>query len=128
MEYVYTIRCPLTDFVVYVGKTKNLRHRFGCHKRASDKTSEVGRWCKAMLSIGLEPNFNIEREVEYVCQEEDLLIDFYRSIGMATFNRTTTYFGIKSRPYKRFFNQQNQLSMFSGKLPIGYYYSNFKLA
>lgn len=102
MEYLYIISCPITNFVIYVGKTNNPRFRWGCHKRADGK-HPIGLWCKAMISIGLHPIFKIHSEFEFLHNEEDLLIDHYRSLGMATFNRTTTWRGAKTRPYKRHF-------------------------
>ena len=122
-ECVYTISCPITGFVVYVDKTNNPRHRWSCHKNANG-SSPVGKWCKAMISIGFMPVFKIAVELDvYVHDEEDILIDHYRGLGMATFNRTITVFGQKTKPYKTFFGKRIYSSA-----PPNYYRDLFNLS
>lgn len=54
--YIYTISCPKTKKVAYVGMSNNPKFRFIQH---SDSESNIGKWIRAMNSIGLIPVLDI---------------------------------------------------------------------
>jgi|GEM_PF-7064325 len=119
-EYIYTVSCPLTGFVVYVGKSKNPNARLLQHCKSAK--SEVGKWINAIKYIQLEPVFNIiDSTYGNIFKMECYYIDYYRSKGMAIYNHTVTTWFDKTRPCKRYFNDYRYLNTYSGKLPISYY-------
>jgi hypothetical protein len=73
--YIYTINCPESGLVRYVGKTIDPKHRFRKHLTENNRTLK-SKWVKGLRSKGLKPTFEIidecldtdweEKEVSYI--------------------------------------------------------------
>ncbi len=91
-DYVYVIKCSMTGHVVYVGRTYQPYYRKQSHFCDSSK-SLVGRWYRAMKSIGHPPIFEVidttYGRADYMeCQ----YIMWYASFGQANFNIKHNFF------------------------------------
>jgi len=86
VDYIYAIKCPITNTVVYVGRSCGWEYRKKCHFNPNGKTL-VNRWYKAMCSIGHPPIFEvIDATYGDISILEQHYILYYRSIGQALFN------------------------------------------
>lgn len=97
MRYIYLIKDPTNDLVVYVGETSNVKERFISHKcgNASNFSKEKMEWTNNLKKLGLSPKFEIVKIVdtkEQALIEENNLIMDYINKGFKLFNiknRTT---------------------------------------
>lgn len=92
IAYIYTLSCPETLAVRYVGKTNDTRHRLAGHlspKNTSKKTWSA-RWIKGLLDRGLKPVLNIIEEVKFEewQEAERKWIKHYRDLGCKLCNLT----------------------------------------
>lgn len=69
MPYIYTINCPLTGQVKYVGKSNEPIKRFKSHlqsaKSGSHKNIQLYNWINHILEEGFNPVFNIIDQAEF---------------------------------------------------------------
>ena len=95
-EYVYYLRCPLTDQVKYVGKTKNPKTRYKQHINKLDKTSTPKRrWLILLFSKGLQPKMEIAVKVNGDArQQEQEHLDKHKATALNIHNPKK---GAKSR-------------------------------
>lgn len=71
---------------MYIGKSNNPRTRFGCHRRGDGYTL-IGKWCKAMHSIGLNPIYKvIDMSYGDIHKMEMDYIFHFKYLGQAFFN------------------------------------------
>ena len=81
--YLYTLRCPTTDEVKYVGKSVHpyVRLQSHLHERKSNKPK--CDWIDSLISQGLSPVMIIEKalSLEYWEDHEKRLIEKYRRSG-----------------------------------------------
>lgn len=97
MRYIYLIKDPISNKVVYVGETAKIKERFNTHKyghKVSDSKEKI-EWINNLKKLGLSPKFEIVKIVETKEQaliEENNLIMDYINKGFKLFNinnRTT---------------------------------------
>lgn len=87
MVYIYTINCPTTGLVRYVGKTKDTKNRFRKHLTQKNNTKKC-RWITGLKNKGLKPVFEIIDQ----CGESDWqqlergYIKLFKSIGANLLN------------------------------------------
>lgn len=67
-SYVYTLHCPISDEIKYVGKTSNPKNRRNCHNVVDPKqnTNKKNLWVKGIIELGHRPIF----EILEVCESE----------------------------------------------------------
>jgi hypothetical protein len=63
MIYIYTLSCPETKEIRYVGKTCNLKSRYSNHINKF-YNNHKSNWIKSLLSKGLKPIMEVIEEVE----------------------------------------------------------------
>lgn len=63
MIYIYAIICPITDNVVYIGKTSNIKSRFSAH--LNNKKTDVGNWIQELKNNNKLPVFKILKRCYY---------------------------------------------------------------
>src|SRR4051812_33629800 len=56
--HIYTISCPNTGDVVYVGKTIDVRHRFSSHLKSSKNTNSAV-WIRNVIKTGRKPVMDV---------------------------------------------------------------------
>jgi len=69
MISIYTISCPTTDNVVYVGQTKNLNERIGHHLTVFSGQPKCD-WVKQTIKEGLKPVFKV---IDYAKTKDEAL-------------------------------------------------------
>ena len=85
--YIYTLCCPLTGLVRYVGKTNSLRLRFFNHI-ADQKSTPKAKWIQSLIKNGLKP----QMEVIEICEcgnwkdSEHFWITYLRFMGLSLLN------------------------------------------
>ena len=60
--YIYTLSCPITFVVKYVGKTTNVRLRYNQHVSDKRQMSLVKSWIKSLKKTGLTPIMEVVDE------------------------------------------------------------------
>jgi hypothetical protein len=79
--YIYTLDCPETKQIKYVGKTINPEQRIAQHLRSKENTKKYA-WIKSLKNNGLKPDITIvdciESEWEFW---EDWYIQYYKFLG-----------------------------------------------
>ncbi len=93
-QYIYVLKHPISDEIVYVGKTKNVKRRSSDHfrlpKGADKYKTNLGRWRFELISGGLKPIL----EVIHECTKDDVdkyekeFIYKYKSLGLNLLNMT----------------------------------------
>lgn len=84
-KYIYTLKCPKTNKVRYVGMTKQPKRREYQHGSLvyyRDKTTHVANWCKGLFEEDLKPLFEIIDEVSesnWIAAEK-FYIDLYKNV------------------------------------------------
>jgi len=61
--FIYTLSCPISGEIKYIGKANNPKSRLNEHKRMRDKNISKNNWIKNLLDNGLSPILNILEEV-----------------------------------------------------------------
>lgn len=87
MVFIYTISCPVSGLVRYVGKTNNTKERFRKHLSENNQTKK-SRWIKGLKNKGLKPVFEIIDEcTECDWQEKERqYIKVFKSVGANLLN------------------------------------------
>ena len=92
IQYIYRLIDPITKCVVYIGKTKNLKKRFGDHKRLRKNKYETRLevWKNNLIKSGYFPIMEIITECnEFNANElERFYIKSYREMGINILNST----------------------------------------
>lgn len=85
--FIYTLICPETDIVRYIGKSNNPKRRYHAHMRI-DKTacSHKINWVQSLLKRGLKPKLEIIKKVpmDEWKEWERYYINIYRDKGKLT--------------------------------------------
>ena len=89
--YIYTLACPTTNNVVYVGETQHPLLRFNMHLGQQQTISVVRDWISYLKEIKLTPLMNVidtvqDTEADYW---ERFYIHLFRSWGFDLLNFTT---------------------------------------
>jgi hypothetical protein len=89
MVFIYSISCPITGFVKYIGKTKNPKERFRKHLSAKLKTAG-SKWIFSLKEKSLLPIFEIIDEVQIKDwqDKEQNYIRLFKSFGAPLLNHT----------------------------------------
>lgn len=89
LVFIYSISCPLTGAVKYIGKTVDPKTRFRKHRTAK-KQSATSKWIFSLKEKGLSPIFKIIDEVlnDKWEETERYYIKLYRSLGFTLLNHT----------------------------------------
>ncbi|WP_094570748.1 GIY-YIG nuclease family protein [Mucilaginibacter xinganensis] len=88
IKCIYSISCPISNEVVYVGATKDAKIRFYNHLKAYSDSS-LAKWVKCLRINGLVP---IIIPIEEITHTDDLKrserkwIKYYRSKNFILFN------------------------------------------
>lgn len=90
--YIYTLSCPITNEVRYVGRTiqKNPKWRYNQHiiqAKNNRKKDYCHCWIKSLLNIKKLPVFNIIEEATSV-DRESFWINYYSELGVKLTNIT----------------------------------------
>lgn len=92
LSYIYSLNCPITGEVKYIGKSKDPETRFKKHIRTSKKYPKTKKecWIKSLLNTNLIPILSIieKCDVELVNSREIAWIKYYRGIGLDIKNLT----------------------------------------
>jgi|ERR1700761_2794665 len=62
---VYSISCPVTNTVVYIGLSCNVFTRFKSHINAYDHKTPVGKWMNECKQTGIVPIFELLQELPF---------------------------------------------------------------
>lgn len=91
ITYIYTLTCPTTNKIRYVGKTINPKRRLQSHLWNNPKNKTyVYKWIQKLKKSGLKPNMNIIDEVKDNWKEREIYwIDFYKNQGCKLCNITS---------------------------------------
>lgn len=90
MYYIYTLECPVTAQVRYIGKTNNLSKRLSAHCKDKVK-SHKSSWIKSLNNKGLKPVVTVldQTEDEQECYKlEQYWIAQFRAWGFDLTNLT----------------------------------------
>lgn len=85
---IYTINCPISGLVRYVGKTENTKERFRKHLTENNRTRKC-QWIKGLKNKRLKPVFEIIDECldsEWQNKEREY-IKLFKSIGANLLNQ-----------------------------------------
>lgn len=87
--YIYTLSCPITGFVKYVGKTVDPKTRLRKHITAK-KQAATSKWIFSLKDRGLLPIFEIidETDLDNWQQMEIRYIKLFKSFGAPILNHT----------------------------------------
>ena len=88
MNNVYVLKCPLTDFIRYVGITNNPKRRMYEQDRPNDNTNKF-EWVKSLKEKGLNPVMQVlESGLDRItaCKKEIQYIAMFRALGFPLFN------------------------------------------
>jgi hypothetical protein len=92
MNYIYALKDPITDEVVYIGKTKNFKKRLRDHHRIEKRIRcRLDRWKIKMHHLGLKAKMEILLvcdENENVNEQEKLFIKSFKEKGINLLNMT----------------------------------------
>jgi len=86
--FIYTLSCPLSGDVRYVGKSNKPNARFSKHKQMSDNNKSKNSWINELLTTGLCPVLTIVEEVpisEWKFMEK-LYITKFKELGCELLN------------------------------------------
>lgn len=106
-HYIYTLICPITNTIEYIGKTNNLEKRLRSH--LLDKTKSIkNNWIKKLKKLGLVPKIEcIEECTDINVDEREIYwISYYRKINPKLKNMTkggtggTTHYGRPTKIYR----------------------------
>lgn len=89
INYIYTISCPFTNHVVYVGITTRPEERFKQHC-SKGSGSLISMWCLALKSIGSLPLYKIiDNDSDGKCgySKERNWIRYFKDRAQANFNK-----------------------------------------
>jgi hypothetical protein len=85
MTYIYSLSCPFTNDIRYIGKSNNPKNRFNRHiKNAKDgKTFHCPTWIRSILKLNNIPILNIIEKcaIENWKEKETYWISFYLNKG-----------------------------------------------
>jgi predicted GIY-YIG superfamily endonuclease len=84
MTYIYILKCPTTQEVRYVGRSREPKRRYYSHLNEQKTASYYKKnWIKKLGKQGLKPILEIIKEVptEEASHWEQYFIDFYREQG-----------------------------------------------
>ena len=83
--YIYTLSCPLSNRVRYIGMTKNLKERYANHLCVDSKSSSYkNSWIKSLKSKNLKPimeELDSSDSLEEIFQLEKILDSTIKNLG-----------------------------------------------
>jgi hypothetical protein len=93
MIFIYTLSCPDTLIVRYVGKTKNIKLRLQSHidySRNTNRRRHVSDWIKSLLRLNKKPIITCIEETtdDLWVSREQFWIRHFRSLGFDLCNLT----------------------------------------
>jgi group I intron endonuclease len=97
MYLIYSLKCPLTEHIRYVGQTKQkLEKRFSNHiwesKKNKKSYSHKDNWIRKLLKVGLEPIIEIieyvESDLNFALEREMFWIKEFKKLGYNLVNAT----------------------------------------
>lgn len=86
--YIYTLSCPETGDVRYVGKSNDPKSRFRKHLKMVDNNQLKNHWISKLISNDLIPILTIidEVDINQWKEKEKFYISKYRTLGFDLFN------------------------------------------
>lgn len=86
--YIYTLSCPKTGDIRYVGKSNNPKSRFRKHLKMIDNNKLKNNWISILISDNEKPILNVIDEVNLSDwkEKEKFYISKYRTLGCDLFN------------------------------------------
>ena len=106
--YIYTLSCPISGDVRYVGKANKPKERYTKH--CSEKlNTDKSKWIQSLTSQGLRPILTIISEIplDNWQKEEKVYISRYRDLGCILLNTSTGGEGSNSGNKTSFKKGQN---------------------
>jgi hypothetical protein len=81
--FIYTLSCPISGDVRYVGKANNPRERYSKHNKMCDNNQIKNEWIKSLLDSNLKPVLTIIDEVKISQwkEMEKFYIKKYKDLG-----------------------------------------------
>lgn len=85
--YIYSLSCPISKIVRYVGRTTNIIDRYNHHLWSVNSkhivNDQLYKWVRELLNSGLKPEIGILQECEYsdLSMYEKKYIDLYITSG-----------------------------------------------
>ena len=110
MRYIYLLKDPRTNEVVYVGETANIKERYDKHRWGVKADSDEKReWASSLKENGLVPIMEIiataENKHEALIEESKQIIKFLKN-GVKLFNIKST------KTIKQFDSERNLINEF----------------
>ncbi len=114
--YIYTLTCPITNKIMYIGKTINLKERLSGHFKEKKNNKNKIEWIKNLRIKGLKPIIEILDEVDESNWQifEKYWIYQFKNWGFNLLNICEGGEGIKIRGFKHNKETKNKISI-SGK-------------
>lgn len=118
MNYIYALKDPITDEVIYIGKTKDFKKRLRDHHRIEKRIRcRLDRWKIKMHGLGLKAKMEILMvcgENDNVNEQEKLFIKLFKEKGINLLNMTEGGDGLQnpSREVRRKIGEKSK-----GRIP-----------
>ncbi len=90
-NFIYALKNPTTNEIVYIGKTKNVERRMKDHHRIEKRIRcKLDKWKVQMGKLGLKPDMEIllECDEKDVNEKEKYFIKLYTENGCNLLNMT----------------------------------------
>lgn len=91
ISYIYSLLCPLTGDIKYIGKTINPKIRFNNHIKEFRGKNKKINWIKSLYKKNLLPIMKIIEVVPFENEDEKEIywINYYKNLGCDLKNMTT---------------------------------------
>lgn len=88
--FIYTLSCPISGDIRYVGKSNSPKGRYSKHKQMSDNNKSKNLWINSLIIVGLKPTLAILDEVKISewKDKEKFYITKFKELGCELFNVT----------------------------------------
>ncbi len=103
IAYIYSLNCPTTGTIKYIGKTGNTKKRYNDHIKYTYLKSKKASWIKSLISKNLKPVMNILEIVDDKISDsrEIFWIKYYEDRGFNLKNMSSGGTGGKTKSFGR---------------------------
>lgn len=113
-KYIYSLSCPVTGYVKYVGCTSNLKSSLLCH--STGRNIPVRSWISSLNDKPVIEVLDLATE-ENVLEIESYWIQQMQVWGFCLLNKKSTL----SRPYKKLYPRPSKVNIFDQIKEYGLY-------